>query len=130
MSNSENEQLRLSNSRLAATVEELKLEISYYKGEVKRIEWEKDLLNQDVRRMSSLFKRIVSDAEAKSAIENPLKIKLGGMVKYPCRSIAELLQLKEKADIMFLTSSQPPHFIEVIMIEPHTSALLILTLQP
>ena len=52
----DNERLRSDNIRLGSTINELQLEISYYKGELKRVEWEKNLLKQDVSKMSSLFK--------------------------------------------------------------------------
>ena len=52
----DNERLRSDNVRLGSTINELQLEISYYKGELKRLEWEKNLLKQDVTKMSSLFK--------------------------------------------------------------------------
>lgn len=105
------EQLRLANSRLESTVQELKLEISYYKGEAKRLEWEKDVLHQDVKRMSTLFKTWIDEVNKEPAAlaDSPEKINM--MVKYPCRSISELLQLND--EVLFITSCQPPYFIEV-----------------
>ena len=52
----DNERFRSDNVRLASTINELQLEISYYKGQLKQLEWEKNLLKQDVTKMSSLFK--------------------------------------------------------------------------
>ncbi len=106
------EQLRIANARLAATVQELKLEISYYKGETKRLELEKNMLNQDVSRMSGLFKNWLNELQASSArniFRDPHY--LNNVVKNPCRSICDLLQLTDQ--VVFMTSCQPPFHIEV-----------------
>ena len=54
--NTEVEQLRSSSLHLNATIQELKLEISYYQGQAKISEWEKNVLRQDVGKMTALFK--------------------------------------------------------------------------
>lgn len=109
LSAADSEQLRLSNARLAATVQELKLEISYYKGETKRLELEKNLLSQDVSRMSSLFKNWLTELQASNA--RSVINYLSNIVKNPCRSICELLQHSDQ--ILFVTSCQSPYHIEV-----------------
>jgi len=108
----EADQLRQANARLEAAVQELKLEISYYKGETKRLEWEKDVLNTDVKRMSGLFKAWIDEAHRQSASITNDPSKINNMVKNPCKSISELLQLHD--NLLFVTSSQPPHFIEYV----------------
>lgn len=105
------DQLRQANARLEAAVQELKLEISYYKGETKRLGWEKDVLNTDVKRMSGLFKSWIDEAHRQSASITNDPSKINNMVKNPCKSISDLLQLHD--NLLFVTSSQPPHFIEV-----------------
>lgn len=110
---SEIEQLKATSSRLETLVEELRLEISFYKGEVKRLEWEKDLLNQDMTRMSGMFKNWMDEVHASRAARNIAQetAQFNAMVKYPCKSIADLLQLSSST--LLVTSSQAPHFVEV-----------------
>lgn len=130
MSAGEIEQLREANARLSATVQELKLEISYYKGESKRLEIEKNVLSQDVTRMSGLFKNWLNELQVSTA-RNVYKDShyINNVVKNPCRSICDVLQLSDQ--MMFLTSCQPPYHIEVrnacmsnspIYIHSHTSS--------
>ena len=128
MNRNDNEQLRVTNSRLETIVQELKLEISFYKGEAKRLEWEKEMLNQDIKRMSSLFKTWVDELQSCHTTRNLAdeSEQFNAMVKYPCKSISDLLQLSDK--LLFVTSSQPPHFIEVCSSFPpscdHSNLLL------
>jgi hypothetical protein len=60
------DRLRFSNNHLESTVEELKLEIAFYKGEIKRLEVEKDVLKEDVDRVSSLFDNWVVQASGQA----------------------------------------------------------------
>ncbi|RYH18374.1 hypothetical protein EON65_27285 [archaeon] len=131
----EMEQLREANARLSATVQELKLEISYYKGESKRLELEKNVLSQDVTRMSGLFKNWLNELQVSTA-RNVFKDGhyISNVVQNPCRSICDVLQLSDQT--MFLTSCQPPYHIEVcvyvyvcaipIHIAMHTHPMLII----
>lgn len=105
------EQLRLANARMEAALQELKLEISYYKGETKRLEWEKDVLHHDVQRMSGLFKTWIDEVQNQTNCISDTPEKINMMIKYPCKSISDLLQLSD--NILFVTSCQPPHLIEV-----------------
>eukprot|EP00981_Chlorochromonas_danica_P001806 scaffold385_cov182-Ochromonas_danica.AAC.5 len=118
------EQLRIANARLAATVQELKLEIAYYKGETKRLELEKNLLNQDVSRMSTLFKNWLTELQSSSA-RNVVRDShyINNIVKNPCRSICELLQLNDQ--ILFVTSCQPPFHIEGEVMNRALSSLYV-----
>ena len=113
------EHLRVSHFRLNSLVQELRLEIAYYQGETKRLEWEKNVLKQDVDRLSSLFtgwleelqvpKKPLPQRNIRSFIYDTEYLK--AVVKYPCRPICDLLQL---TDVMYVvTTCQPPFFIEV-----------------
>jgi predicted nuclease with TOPRIM domain len=104
------ERLRLANSRLESAVQELNLEIAYYKGETKRLEWEKEVIDQDFKRLSHMFKNWVDEVHDQASQLSDQEL-VNKMVRYPCKSISELLQLND--NILFVTSCQPPHFIEV-----------------
>jgi predicted nuclease with TOPRIM domain len=107
-----NEELRSSNFRLNSIVQELRLEISFYQGETKRLEWEKNILKQDVGKMSALFKgwlhelqtsnerSVVKDAEFFS-----------NLVRHPSKNISEILQSSNLKSV--LTTCHFPFFIEV-----------------
>ncbi len=58
--------LRATNNHLESTVDELKLEIAYYKGEIQRLELEKDFLKGDVDRISNLFDNWVVEASGQA----------------------------------------------------------------
>ena len=139
LSSADVEHLRSTNARLDNTVQELKLEIAYYKGETKRLEWEKNMLQQDVQRMSSLFKSWIQELnqnrdhhigeeqnhEVQGRTFGKNLHQFNTMIHYPCKPIAELLQIptcpsqqkqQQSDEIVFATSSQPPHYIEVCFI--------------
>lgn len=103
---SEIEKLKTANAKLESTLQELKLEISYYKGEVKRLEWEKSILNQDIGRMSLQFKNWIDQLQV-SSTKPPITSST-----FLCKSIADILQVSETTSI-FVTSCQPPFYIEV-----------------
>jgi peptidoglycan hydrolase CwlO-like protein len=103
------EQLRSNNFRLNSLVQELRLEIAYYQGETKRLEWEKNVLKQDVNRMSSLFKGWISELQQNTSnnrniIEDPEYLK--ALVKYPAKSIADMMQLSD--DLLVISTCQAP----------------------
>ena len=106
------EQLRTSNFRLGSTVQELRLEISYYQGETKKLEREKNILKQDVSKMSALFKGWLAELQSsntRSVIEDPDFVSM--LVKFPSRSISEVLQLKDVS--VLITTCQSPFYVEV-----------------
>ena len=108
------EQLRSNNFRLNSLVQELRLEINYYQGETKRLEWEKNVLKQDVNRMSTLFKGWLAELQQNSQnnrniIDDPEYLK--ALVKHPAKSVSEMMQLSD--DLMVISTCQAPFFIEV-----------------
>ena len=108
----DNERLRSDNVRLGSTIQELQLEISYYKGELKRLEWEKNLLKQDVTKMSALFKGWLAELQGsntRSIIEDVDYFT--NMVLNPALPMQKVLEMQDK--MVLLTSCQPPFFIEV-----------------
>lgn len=108
----DNERLRSDNVRLGSTINELQLEISYYKGELKRLEWEKNLLKQDVTKMSSLFKGWLAELQGsntRSIIEDVDYFT--NMVLNPALPMQKVLEMQDT--LLILTSCQPPFFIEV-----------------
>lgn len=109
------EQLRASNFRLSSTVQELRLEICYYQGETKKLEWEKNLLKQEVSKMSAFVKKSHAEliqSSHRKIIDDPQY--LTTLVKNPCRHICDILQLSSQRIIV--TSSEAPFFVEVIYI--------------
>ena len=65
-SNQDYDHLKNSNHRLQATVQELRLELCYFKGEIKRLEYEKKILKQDADNVSKLFKAWVNKLNLES----------------------------------------------------------------
>lgn len=109
--NSAAEYLRASNSRLKSTVQELRLEILFYQGETKRLEWENTVLKQDVAKMSALFKGWLNELQCsntRSVLDETEYIK--NLVSNPLKNIAEILQLTDSK--LLLTSCQAPFYIE------------------
>ena len=105
------EVLRQSNMRLMSTVQELRLEISYYQGEAKKNEWEKDLLKQEMKNMQSLFNSWVKEiksSRSKRIFDDPDLIAI--MADFPTRPISEMLEYSTHSVI--LTTCQEPFFIE------------------
>ena len=97
--------------RLMSTVQELRLEISYYQGEVKRVEWEKDCLKQELNSTSSLFKSWIQDVKntrSQRIFDDPNLIAL--MADFPTRPISQVLEYNH--DPVLLTTCQEPFFIE------------------
>lgn len=107
----EAEELRSCNYRLASTVQELRLEISYYQGEKKRLECEKTLLKQDVGKMSALFKGWLNEFQ-NSNTRNVLEETeyFMNLVNNPSKSIADIMQITSLK--MLLTTCQAPFYIE------------------
>lgn len=70
VSSADFDNLRSSNFRLSSTVQELRLELSYYQGETKRLENENKKMKRECAKMASLFKQWVS--EQKSKLSSPL----------------------------------------------------------
>jgi len=109
--NSSIDHLRSTNNRLEAGIQELKLEIAFHKSEIQRLELEKGALHQDIKRMSSLFKSWIDELQScsnRTVAQDPKVFNL--MAQNPCKSVSDVLQMKN--DIVFLTSCQPPHYIE------------------
>ena len=107
------EELRLDNSHLNTTVSELRLEIAYYQGETKRLEWEKTLLKQDVSKMSALFKGWLSELQnsnTRSVLDD--SDFFTNLVKYPSKNISDVLQMSDAK--LLITTCQAPFYIEVL----------------
>ena len=105
-------ELRSNNSRLNSTVNELRLEIEYYQGETKRLEWEKNLLKQDIGKMSTLFKGWLNELQ-NSCTRNVLDDSkyFSTLVRNPSKSIADILQMDDTR--ILVTTCQAPFHIEV-----------------
>ena len=107
----EAEELRSCNYRLASTVQELRLEISYYQGEKKRLECEKTLLKQDVGKMSALFKGWLNELQNSNTRDVVEETEyFTNLVNNPSKSIAEIMQISNLK--MLLTTCQAPFYIE------------------
>ena len=105
------EDLKQANMRLTSKVQELRLEVSYYLGEAKKNEWEKDLLRQEMKNMQALFRSWVHEiksSRSKGIFDNPDLISL--MTDFPARPISEML--KYSPEVVLLTTCQEPFFIE------------------
>jgi hypothetical protein len=111
---SDDEQLRNSNQQFEKVIHDLKLEVAFYKGEAKRFEFEKEILSYDVHRITCLFDELHSRQHHSMRNIADKTALFNAMVKYPCRSISDVLQLSESA--MIVTSSQDPSFIEVLSV--------------
>ena len=110
--NTEMEQLRSSSLHLNATIQELKLEISYYQGQAKISEWEKNVLRQDVGKMTALFKGWLDELQnsnKRSIVDD--SDYFTNLVKYPTKNISTALQMSDTK--MLLTTCQAPFYIEV-----------------
>ena len=107
----ESEELRLRNYRLASTVQELRLEISYYQGEAKRLEWEKNLLKQDVGKMSAMFKGWLNELQNSNTrnVLNETEF-FTNLVNNPSKNIAEVMQVSNL--MLLITTCQAPFYIE------------------
>eukprot|EP00596_Hydrurales_sp_CCMP1899_P002096 CAMPEP_0119033450 /NCGR_PEP_ID=MMETSP1177-20130426/492_1 /TAXON_ID=2985 /ORGANISM="Ochromonas sp, Strain CCMP1899" /LENGTH=491 /DNA_ID=CAMNT_0006990203 /DNA_START=161 /DNA_END=1636 /DNA_ORIENTATION=- len=105
------EDLETSNILLNSTVQELRLEISYYQGEVKQLEWEKKESKKDVSKMTDLFKSWLHDLQSSSMRSVLYDSKfLSNIVRNPTRSIADIMQMNNLK--ILVTTCQPPFFIE------------------
>lgn len=103
--------LRSSNFCLKSTVQELRLEIAYYQGEAKRLEWEKNVLKQDLGKMSALFKGwldLLQCSNNRSIVDETEYFK--NLVKNPTKNISEILQMNDLK--LLVTTCQAPFFIE------------------
>lgn len=110
-SNQDYDHLKNSNHRLQATVQELRLELCYFKGEIKRLEYEKKLLKQDADNVSKLFKAWVNEfynGRNRSILQNAEQLQI--MTKYPPIHINDILKIKDT--MIILTTCQPPFYIE------------------
>lgn len=108
----ETEELRSNNVRLNSTVQELRLEIAYYQGETKRLEWEKNLLKQDVGKMSALFKGWLNELQnsnTRSVLDDSEFF--SNLVKNPSKNISDVLQMNNLK--LLVTTCQAPFYIEV-----------------
>lgn len=107
----ETEELRLRNYRLASTVQELRLEMSYYQGEAKRLEWEKNLLKQDVGKMGAMFKGWLHELQ-NSSTRSVLRETdfFTNLVNNPSKNIADVMQVNNL--ILLITTCQAPFYIE------------------
>ena len=95
-----------------ATIQELKLEISYYQGQAKISEWEKNVLRQDVGKMTALFKGWLDELQnsnKRSVVDD--SDYFTNLVKFPTKNIATALQMSDSK--MLLTTCQAPFYIEV-----------------
>jgi predicted nuclease with TOPRIM domain len=109
------DELRTNNSRLNSTVQELRLEIAYYQGETKRLEWEKSLLKQDVGKMSALFKGWLNELQnsnARSVLDD--SDYFANLVKNPSKNISDILQMNNAK--LLVTTCQAPFYIEVMIV--------------
>lgn len=107
------DELRSNNSDLNTTVSELRLEIAYYQGETKRLEWEKTQLKQDVGKMSALFKGWLSELQnsnTRSVLDD--SDFFTNLVKYPSKNISDVLQMNDAK--LLITTCQAPFYIEVM----------------
>ena len=105
------ERLRADNFRLGSIVNELQLETSYYRGELKRLEWEKNNLRQDVTKMSTLFKGWLQELRGSNTRNVVSDVDyFTNLVKRPAMAIDDVFRLHER---VFLSSCQEPYFIEV-----------------
>ena len=90
----ESSELRSNNSRLNSTVNELRLEIEYYQGETKRLEWEKTLLKQDIGKMSTLFNGWLHELQntcSRSVLDDSTYFST--LVRNPSKNIADVIQM-------------------------------------
>ena len=103
------ERLRQANVRITSTVQELRLEITYYQGEAKKNEWEKELVKQELKNVTTLFKSWANEVRAtrsRHIFDDPDLIAY--MAGCPTKPIAEFLQLGEaKAPMLFITCEEP-----------------------
>jgi PAS domain-containing protein len=108
------EQLVSSNCRLSSTVQELRLEIAYYKGEKRRVEWEKNALENELSRQTDQFKKWLLHQQAlKPMIENRLANDgdfLQKIVRTPPKPIDSILDVSD--DMVMLVSCDDPFSIE------------------
>lgn len=110
---SEEDFLREKAAILSSTVQNLRLEICYFQGEAKKLEWEKNRLEHEVKQISTLFRKLVAESDSTkvpSIVENRARFAL--MARFPSRRISELVRT-DCDECFFLTSCDSPHFIEV-----------------
>lgn len=107
LSSEDIDELHHKNAVLSNTVKELRLEMGYYKSETKRLEQEKKILAQEASNSHAALETAVRHPKAK-ILHDPEY--LHSLVHFPSKSIAEVLQPKDIP--VFLTSAQPPYFME------------------
>ena len=108
----ESSELRSNNTRLNSTVNELRLEIEYYQGETKRLEWEKNVLKQDIGKMSTLFKGWLHELQntcSRSDLDDTTYFST--LVRNPSKNIADVIQMTDLK--ILITTCQAPFHIEV-----------------
>ena len=110
----ENERLSSLNFKLNSNIKELRCEISYYQGEVKRLEWDKNSLKQDIGKMSALLKGWLSEVKnssTRSILDD--HDYFTSLVRRPTRAINDVLRISNKKQI--IVTCQSPFYIEVIL---------------
>jgi len=105
------ERLKQQNSHLSSEVQELRLELAYYKGEVKRLEWDNHCLTKEVDKLSAIFNGWLTTSSRGNVVDNPYH--LSTIIKLPPKHISELMKCKQEQFIL-LTSCQPPFHIEYV----------------
>lgn len=103
--------LRQQNARLASEMEELRLELTYYRGEVKRLDWDNQCLTKEVDKLSSIFNGWLNNNSTGNVFDNPYH--LSTIIKLPPKHILDILKCKQNQNIM-LASCQPPFHVEYV----------------
>jgi PAS domain S-box-containing protein len=107
----DNVDLQGENDLLAATVQELKLEIAYHLGETKRLLCERDSFKRDLVKMAALFKGWLIDFQSskkRCLIDTQEFFK--NLVKNPPQNISDIMQINDLR--LLITSCQAPYYIE------------------
>ena len=111
------ERLRQSNAKMSSTVQELRLEIAFYQGEARRNEWEKELIKQELKNVTTVFKGWAEDVRArrpKQIFDDPGLVSL--MVGTSTKAISGILRLGELKGPVLMATCEEPFTIEVTFI--------------
>ena len=101
--------VRQQNARLTSEMDELRLELAYYKGEVKRLDWDNQCLTKEVDKLSAIFNGWLNSNCKGNVVDNPYH--LSTIIKLPPKHILEVLKCKQNESVV-LASCQPPFHIE------------------
>ena len=101
--------LKQQNARMVSEIEELRLELTYYRGEVKRLDLDNQFLTKEVDKLSSIFNGWLNNNCRGNVADNPYH--LSTIIKLPPKHIKEILLCKQDQSIV-LASCQPPFHIE------------------